>query len=508
MRADIVKRYPFKLVGGVLLGLLLLFTSPTLSGQERKRSIEAGPAVSLSQILGRPTDRSITLSVLSAEGGDAYVEWRRGQAEQARKTATMSVRAGVPAEIALDGLHPDTQYFYQLFMKVPSQASFQPGAECSFHTQRSPGSTFTFALQGDSHPERAGKMYDPRLYVRTLHNVSKDRPDFYLTLGDDFSIERLIEQQALSQDAVDQVYAHQRGFLGIVGSLSPLYLVNGNHEQAARYLLDGTETNAAVLAARARARFYPLPAPDRFYTGDAEQVEHIGLLRDYYAWTWGDALFVVIDPYWHSPVAVDTRAGKRDRREGNKGGRKDGKEKRDLWQATLGEVQYRWLFRTLTESRSHWKFVFAHHVNGTGRGGVEMADQFEWGAKDRRRQDLFQEKRPGWTLPVHELMAKTGVTIFFQGHDHLYARQDLDAVVYQSVPNPADPTYREFNREAYRSGDIHPNSGHVRVTVSPGEVRVDYVRAFLPSDEGEGRTNGMVGHTYTIRNKRPGGGGT
>jgi len=36
-----------------------------------------------------------------------------------------------------------------------------------------------------------------------------------------------------------------------------------------------------------------------------EQIPYIGLLRNYFAWTWGDALFVVIDPYWESPVCVD-----------------------------------------------------------------------------------------------------------------------------------------------------------------------------------------------------------
>ncbi len=34
-------------------------------------------------------------------------------------------------------------------------------------------------------------------------------------------------------------------------------------------------------------------------------------------------------------------------------------------------------------------------------------------------------------------MVKTGVTIFFQGHEHLLARQEKDGVIYQEVPNPA-----------------------------------------------------------------------
>jgi hypothetical protein len=466
--------------------------------------MENGPAAQLSWLLGRPTDRSVTLSVLSAAGGEAYAEWGVRPGERGRKTPTCTLQAGVAAEIELGELKPNTRYFYRVLTRAKAQAAFQPEAEASFQTQRTPGSTFTFALQGDSHPERPGKMYQAALYTQTLRNVAKDRPDFYLTLGDDFSIERLLDRQLLSQDNVNQVYAHQRGFLGLVGGSSPLFLVNGNHEQAARYLLNGTETSAGVLAARARTRFFPLPAPDGFYTGDSDQVEPIGLLRDYYAWTWGDALFVVLDPYWHSPDAVDNKAGERPPRDGESR-EKGGKGKRDQWQSTLGEAQYRWLTQTLTGSKARWKFVFAHHVNGTGRGGVEVADQFEWGGMDKRGQDLFKEKRPGWPLPIHALMAKTGVTIFFQGHDHLYARQELDGVTYQTTPSPADPTYQTFNREAYRTGDVLPNSGHLRVTVAPENVRLDYVRAFLPADEGEGRSNGMVVHTYTIRSKPRGG---
>ncbi|MBT5613140.1 MAG: metallophosphoesterase family protein [Lentisphaerae bacterium] len=410
------------------------------------------------------------------------------------RTDPVRIEAGTPTEIAITGLRPDTRYFYRMRSRSPGAADVETGPACSFHTQRAPGSTFVFALQGDSHPERLGKMYHPDLYERTMRNVASDHPDFYVTLGDDFSIERLIERNELSQPAVDRVYAHQRSFLGLVGCSSPLFLVNGNHEQAARYLLDGTPNSAAVLAGRARTRFFPLPAPGDFYQGDAEEAESVGLLRDYYSWTWGDALFVVLDPYWHSPVPVDNKAGP-GKREGKQRGRKG---QRDLWDVTIGDAQYRWLTDVLTRSRARFKFVFAHHVLGTGRGGIEMAGLYEWGGKDRRGVDLFAQKRPGWELPIHDLMVNNGVTIFFQGHDHLFARQELDGITYQSVANPADDTYTAFNADAYRSGDVLPNSGHLRVTVSPQEVRVDYVRAFLPDDETEGRKNGAVAFRYAI----------
>jgi len=453
-----------------------------------------GPARELSLILGRPTGNSITLSVLSASAVEAYVEFGTEPGLYTGRTPTVNMAAGAPMEFTLAPLRSDTRYVYRLRSRAADRSEFDAGPEHTFHTQRAPGSTFVFALQGDSHPERLGKMYHPDLYVRTMRNVTADHPDFYVTLGDDFSIERLIERNQLSQPAVDRVYAHQRSFLGLVGCSSPLFLVNGNHEQAARYLLDGTPDSAAALAGRARTRFFPLPAPDTFHQGDAEVVESVGLLRDYYSWTWGDALFVVLDPYGHSPVPVDNKAGpgsRDDRQQGGKG-------QRDLWDITIGEAQYRWLTNVLTQSDARFKFVFAHHVLGTGRGGIEMAGLYEWGGKDRRGTRLFEQKRPGWELPIHDLMVKTGVTIFFQGHDHLFARQELDGIVYQSVPNPADDTYQAFNADAYRTGDVLPNSGHLRVTVSPRNVNVDYVRAFLPQDETEDGENGNVAFSYTV----------
>ena len=43
-----------------------------------------------------------------------------------------------------------------------------------------------------------------------------------------------------------------------------------------------------------------------------------------------------------------------------------------------------------------------------------------------------------------------------------------------------------------RMGIKLPNAGHLRVTVSVDEVRVEYVRAFLPKDEGGEQKNGAV----------------
>ena len=109
--------------------------------------------------------------------------------------------------------------------------------------------------------------------------------------------------------------------------------------------------------------------------------------------------------------------------------------------------------------------------------------------------------RPGWDLPIQQLMAKYKVTIYFQGHDHLFAQQKLGGVVYQEVPVPADPTYTAFNADAYHSGNILPNTGYLNVTVSPNQVKVDYISSFLPKDETATQKNGQVAYSYTIQGK-------
>ena len=138
---------------------------------------------------------------------------------------------------------------------------------------------------------------------------------------------------------------------------------------------------------------------------------------------------------------------------------------------------------------------------GSGRGGVDECDYYEWGGRNKRGDWEFKEHRPSWELPVHQLMSKHGVTIFFQGHDHLFCRQERDGVIYQEVPMPADHGYQTYNDDRYQSGVKRPNSGHLRVTVSPENVKVEYVRSFLPKDETALNKTGDIAHSYSVRAK-------
>ena len=426
-------------------------------------------------ILGRPTATSITANLIPASAMSIYYEYGTTSGVYTSQTSPQNVSANTPIETLIGGLQANTQYYYRL------RTNGNPGVEHSFMTQRAPGATFTFDIQGDSHPERLGKEFSPDLYPITLRNAAADQPDFYMTIGDDFSVDTL---KSVNADTVKALYLTQRQWLGQVGA--PLFLINGNHEQAAMANLNGTVNNVAVWAQTARNALYPQPAPDNFYSGDADQTQFVGSLRDYYAWTWGDALFVVLDQYWHSPVTVDNQFGV-DR---------DQKAKRDLWQVTIGDAQYQWFKRTLETSPAKYKFVFSHHVLGTQRGGIDVANQYEWG--DARN---LAAHRPGWSKTIHQVMVDNHVNIYFQGHDHIFVKQELDGVIYQTLPEPGDPNYALNNAESYKSGDKLPSTGHVRVTVSPTQVKVDYVRAYLPKDEGTGKKNGEVAYSYTVASK-------
>jgi hypothetical protein len=95
-------------------------------------------------------------------------------------------------------------------------------------------------------------------------------------------------------------------------------------------------------------------------------------------------------------------------------------------------------------------------------------------------------------------MVDNHVTIFFQGHDHIWVKQELDGVIYQTLPEPADPFYTLYNSDAYLSGDKFSNTGYTRVSVSPSNVNVDYVRTYLPKDEVATKVSGKSVFNYAV----------
>jgi len=351
-------------------------------------------------VLGRPTDHSITVNVLSDKDREIFFEYGTAQGSYNGKTAAASLSSMAPAEIVIDALQPNTQYYYRMGYKTPAEIQFTTGEEHSFQTQRTPGSSFAFTVEADYHRDQNS---DPEEIAATFQNILQEQPDFNIDLGDTFMGDKSVTSYL---DAAKR-YAADRSYFGIFGSSVPLYLVNGNHEGESGWLLNGTENNLAVWATKARKSYYPNPYPDGFYTGSSKEEPFTGQRQSYYSWEWGDALFVVLDPYWYT--ATNPKQG----------------AEADNCKWTLGFDQYTWLKNALETSKAKYKFVFTHHILGDMRGGVEWADLYEWGGQNRSGAWEFDKMRPGWGEPVHQLMVKNGVTIVFQGHDHLRNKRTI-----------------------------------------------------------------------------------
>ena len=322
---------------------------------------------------------------------------------------------------------------------------------------------------------------NPEVYARTLANAVASRPDFHIDLGDTFMVDKY---RPAFRDAARQ-YLAQRYYFALLCKSAPLFMALGNHDGEAGWLGSGAGDSMSAWALGMRKKYFPNPVPDSFYTGNRAAGKITGPLEDYYAWEWGDALFVVLDPFWYTSARPNqTGSG---------------------WSWTLGADQYHWLKQTLERSRARFKFIFIYHLAGgatpEARGGSEAAKYFEWGGYDLSGNYAFKEKRPGWETPIHPLLVQNEVSIVFHGHDHLFAKQNLDGIVYQLVPQPGHRRYDNTRSEqayGYLNGNILSAPGFMRVTVSADKVTADYIRTYLASDEREGRRNGQIAYSYSI----------
>jgi phosphodiesterase/alkaline phosphatase D-like protein len=450
------------------------------------------------EILGRPTDHSVTVRALGAQALEVYAEWGAASGTYTGRTAAVSFPARTPIELVMDGLAADTPYFYRIRYRTAGAAAFSAGDERRFRTARRSGQAFTFDVQADPHLDENSST---TVYAQTLANMVADQPDFLVDLGDVSMADKCVVQGSElcakpSPPSYEGILARnllQRSYFERAAHSIPLLMVLGNHEGEAGWLEDGTANNISVWDTQARKTLYANPRPDGFYTGSSVESPYVGLREDYYAFQWGDALIVVLNPFSYTkrkPTAATDD---------------------DMWQWTLGETQYRWLRQTLETSTARFKMVFSHHQVGSSvpevRGGVASAQFFEWGGRNLNGSYGFDSRRPGWGKPIHQLMVDTGVNIWFHGHDHVYVAEELDGIVYQEVPQPSLARYDSVNSAADYGYvgtvgvNVFASSGHLRVSVSPDQLRVEYVRSVPPADETATRKNGAVVTAYTVRRR-------
>lgn len=439
-------------------------------------------------VLGAPTDTSMRLKLYSADrSGTLTIAYKTASDSAESQSAPQNLVAGKVLDVTLNSLRPNAAYQYRIVLRQTGTSADIASKYYRFQTARPKGQTFTFTIQADSHLDENSDLDQ---YKRTLSNVLADQPDFHVDLGDTFMTEKHAEPltaviaQPTSKSALDARYRYERANFGLLTHSAPLFLVNGNHDAELGWLLDGSAQSLPMWASQARLEFFPIPTPNAFYTGDSFVDSVAGNRVAWYSWTWGDAQFIVLDPFWNTAS----------------------KPGADAWNFTLGARQYQWLVDTLSKSTATFKFVFLHNIvgglDGAMRGGIEAAPFYEWGGKNLDGTAGFAQKRPGWAAPIHDLLVKYKVTAVFKGHDHVYVRQELDGVVYQTVPQPSAKNNNSganiANDYHYAAGTILSSSGHLRVTVTPGKVTSQYVRAWLPKDETATRRNGQVDHEWTV----------
>ncbi len=470
-------------------------------------------------LLGRPTDESITANIVTDYDAEFYVDYGTVSGtypdsagpftvEGAGTTPTFPIQ---PTEIVIDGLTANTRYFYQIRYRKTGITEWNLGPEYSFMTQRNAGDAFVFTVVSDSHlGQYGGQTADElELYRVTLQNIKADNPDFHIDTGDTYAMDPSPLGTGMTDQEAHNAYFVERPFLKALTHSVPFYSVLGNHENEEGWNFDDVFTapdqSLAKVGMKYRKLFYPNPIPDDFYSGNTDlfdpPIGGDGYQEDYWAWEWGDALFVVLDPYHYSMTWPD------DFGEAYGGEGQDGEVSGDRWDWSLGIQQYLWLKNTLVTSTAKYKFVFTHHVTGGttpyGRGGLSAVELFEWGGKNDDGSWGWDANRPaseGWTVPVHQLMVDNGVDIFFHGHDHMYAYEEVDGIAYVEVPKPDDAGYTwepysyGYNENLYPDAlSILQNSGYLRVSVGEENVLVEYVRSYLPGDG----TNKIVSHSFT-----------
>jgi hypothetical protein len=442
----------------------------------------SGQKVQGGEILGRPTDKSMLVRLIFAENAVVYAEFGTVLSNLNEKTAVMTAQAYQPVQLDFTNLNPDTRYYYRICHKLPGSETVVKRAVRSFHTQRKPGSSFTFVIQADPHLD---EQSDTTLYRRCLTNQMDDKPDFIIDLGDIIMTDKLKNTAGkITRDTIARRCQYLRSFYETSCHSSPLFMVLGNHEGENGWTQNGNSENSAIYSALERKKYFANPQPDNFYSGDDTEHAFVGKRENYYAWTWGDVLFIVLDPYWYTAPKPDANTG---------------------WRWTLGKKQYDWLRKTLEGSQASFKLVFCHQLVGgdpLGRGGTEFADLYEWGGKNKDGTPGFSTNRSGWYKPIKDLLTENKVNAFFHGHDHFFGKQEKDCLIYQECPQPSHPSYQNANQAddyGYLSGQILPNSGHLRLTVQPEEIKVEYVRAYLPAVENSTRKNKDVSATYFLK---------
>lgn len=388
------------------------------------------------------TSFGVNLVVASGDPGRIRAEVRPSGTMQWLAQGTVEYPTGDAVEWRFDGLSPGRVYEYRIL--AADGSAEQELATGRATTQRRPGEAFNFALITDSHiPPRSTVplgMDTENSQELVLQSVSQEiagsSPDFLMNLGDMLDFHMFgFNDPPPDASWTRLAYLNYRRLFGQTLAIAPHFAVIGNWDGE-----NGCNGDAIQRSLSQRLLYVPGPRPDTYPEGGSPN-------EDYYAFTWGDALFVVLNVMTYTPtchyLTYDQGVA-------------------DDW--TLGSAQLAWLRRTLQGATSKWRFLLIHHIVGGAAGDAANSAYGRGGG---------QGARVGEQAVVHDLMLQYGVQVFFYGHDHVFTDMVVDGIHY-TLPGSAGAPWKfttvETGYEKY-----WPDSGHARVHVSPTSVNVDLV---------------------------------
>ena len=389
-----------------------------------------------------PTGHGFGLSVVLAQGAPSSLRARVRPAGPSSSSwgapLEPTVRAQDLGEWNIDGLTAGAAYQYQITARAGSgETSLFEG---TVTTQRPAGQSFTFALVTDTHIG-SNLNYTNQGNPQTLQSASAAiadaAPDFVVNLGDmlDFH-EYGFNAPPPDTSIARAAYLNYRQTFGpTIASAAHFATIGGWDSES------GCNTPDEIERARSQRLLYlPGPTPRTYPEGGSPY-------QDYYAFTWGDALFVVLNVFTYTPTChlLTTYPGSP-----------------DDWM--LGDAQLAWLQTTLAGSSAKWKFLLIHHPVG-GNAGDDSDSAYGRGGG--------RAAQVGQQATVHALMRQYGVQIFFYGHDHVFTDMNVDDIHY-SLPGSAGAIwYFTPDETGYTQDWEVPGWG--RVTVAPDGVHVQFL---------------------------------
>ncbi len=376
---------------------------------------------------GTAGSSSFSVAISATSAVQAYIEYGYSKNSIAAKTSIYKISKGSTQSISIANLKPNSLVYYKVKYAVGASKNFSSLTQRSVKTASVQAlSSNTFAIQADPHMDENSSA---AVYEGTLKQIVAASPAFLMDLGDIFMVDKLADK---SEANIRGRFELMKGFYQKLGDV-PLKICLGNHDGELGYSKFNTKNY--------RKEYFP---------------EQTGELA-YYSFTGPDQLHVVLDPFTYT-MKNPTANG---------------------WEWTLGKTQYDWLVETLKNSKEKHKFVYIHHLlvgDPQSRGGVEIAMKNEWGGKNNDGTDGFDANRPGWGKPIHQLLLDYKVGFVFKGHDHLYVKQELDGVIYQTVPQPSHPGDKiNVNQYGYISGKGVGGSGFLKVSTTGNTAQVDFI---------------------------------